>query len=521
MPEAPAHPASAAAPTPAVAGVATAQPRDAPSVPQASTRPLLLLVLLAAWLLCTLGLRPLLLPDEGRYAGVAREMLTGDWWVPTLDGLPFFHKPPLLYWLDMAAMSMFGSNAFAARIGPALGALLMGAAVLLALRRWHGARMATSGLLVLASCPLYFLSAQYVNHDMLVAGLITVAVFSFVRALEEPPRALPGWLLLAWVACALAMLAKGLIGFVLPAWVIGPWLLWQGRWRQLLRLLHPLGLLAAALVAAPWFIAVQSRYPGFFDYFFMEQHFRRFAQSDFNNVQPFWFFLVVLPVLTLPWSARLPQLLRRAWSRADPQTGLYVWWVAAVLVFFSLPSSKIVGYVLPALAPWCMLLALAFGDAAVRTRRWFAGVAFGICLLLVAGFAWQQPDADRRVARALATRIAAGDRVVMLDEYLYDIGFYARLADPVIVLSDWADPALPHRDNWRKELFDAARFDPARGKALLRPLSDLPRMACGTGVTWFVLRHRQAPRLAALPGAQPVMSSGNTELWKAPGRLCP
>ena len=496
---------------------------DRPLVPdrQRLASAALPLVLLALWLLATLGLRPLLLPDEGRYANVAREMLAGDLWVPTQNGLPFFHKPPLLYWLDMAAMQVFGLNEFAARIGPMLGAWLMGAVLFLGLRRRHGARVATTALLLLATCPLYFVSAQYVNHDMLVAGLITLAIGAFVRALEQPPRVQLGWLVTGWVACALAMLAKGLIGFVLPAWVLVPWLLWQKRWVQTVRLLHPIGLLAAAVVAAPWFLAMQARYPGFYDYFFIEQHFRRFAQASFNNLQPFWFFILVLPAATLPWSVRLPQALRLAWSRRDAQTGLYAWWVVAVVVFFSLPSSKIVGYVLPALAPWCALLAGVFDAEGRRQQRWFAGLAGALCLGVVLALAWQQPKADRSIARVLAARFAPGDRVVMMDQYLYDLPFYAALKQPVVILSDWADPALSQRDNWRKELFDAARFDPARGAAVLRPLAELPAMACGAGTSWWVIRQRDAHQLASVAGAERVLADKDTELWRTAGRPCP
>ena len=194
---------------------------------------------------------------------------------------------------------------------------------------------------------------------MLVGGLITAAVLALARALDEPPRVDLRWLVAGWVLCALAMLAKGLIGVVLPALVIGPWLLAQGRWRQMLKLLHPLGLLAFAAVAAPWFVAMQLRYPGFFDYFFIEQHFRRFAQSNFNNAHGAWFFIVVLPLLTLPWSAWLPAAVKRLWPLPNATFGLYAWWLVAVLGFFSMPSSKLVGYALPALAPWCALLALA------------------------------------------------------------------------------------------------------------------------------------------------------------------
>jgi 4-amino-4-deoxy-L-arabinose transferase-like glycosyltransferase len=484
------------------------------------------LALFALWLLCTLGLRPLSLPDEGRYAEVAREMLAGDALVPTLNGLPFFHKPPLLYWIDAAAMRVVGVTPLAARIGPMLGAWVMGAALYFAMRRWHGARAATTALIVCASCPLLFLSGQYVNHDMLVGGLIAAAVLAFARAVDAPSADAPvsrRWTLAGWALCALAVLAKGLIGIVLPALVIAPWLAARGRWRQLLALLHPSGPAVFALLAVPWFVAMQSRHPGFADYFFMEQHVRRFALAGFNNAQPFWFFVAALPAATLPWTAWLPAALRRARRAADATGALYVWWVVAVVGFFSLPSSKLLGYVLPALAPWCALLALAVADApaGARAPRWAAALGIAICLGVVGGLAWKTPKSNRAAALALAERIGDADRVVMVDDYFADLAFYARAPHPAIVASDWDDPALPRHDNWRKELYDAARFDPARGRELLRPLAALDALACGHGgATWFAAQPAQSGRVAAVPGAQRVHADANGELWRVPPRAC-
>ena len=498
----------------------TSQPAGRIGVAPRFESPALLLVLLAVWLLATLGLRPLLQPDEGRYASVAREMLMGDALVPTLNGLPFFHKPPLFYWLDMAAMQLFGVNAFAARIGSMLGAWLMGASLLFAMRRWHGPRVAAIALGVLATCPFFYIAAQYANHDMLVAGLITAAILALAIAVERPPQIHLGWLLAASLACALATLAKGLIGCVLPVLVIGPWLLVQGRWRQVVRLLHPLGLLLFLLLAAPWFVVTQMSYPAFFDYFFVEQHFRRFALSSFNNVAPFWFFIVLLPALTLPWSAWLPQALKRAWTTRDAPAGLYVWWVIAIVGFFSLPSSKIVGYVLPAAAPWCALLALLIARGNARLWQSVMGAAALLCVVVVAVIAWQAPKSNRAAALVLAARMAPADTVVMVDEYFYDLPFYARLKRPVIIASDWADPELPLRDNWRKELYDATRFAPALGREVLRPLNTLDRLLCGAGTVWFVVAPKQAQRVAGLAGITRVFANANTELWRAPAHAC-
>ncbi|MEO7337789.1 MAG: glycosyltransferase family 39 protein [Caldimonas sp.] len=478
---------------------------------------------LAVWLMCSAGLRPLLLPDEGRYASVAREMFEGDLLVPTLNGLPFFHKPPLLYWLDIAAMHVFGVTAFAARFGPLVGGWLMGAAMFLAVRRRLGDVVARRALGVLATCPFFFVSAQYANHDMLVAGTITAAVLCFVRALEERPRPALRWLVGGWVACAFALLSKGLIGVVLPALIVGPWLLAQRRWRDVPALLHPLGLLAFAVVAGPWLWAMQSRYPGFLDYFIVEQHFRRYAQSTFNNVHPFWFFVVAFPALTLPWSAWLVARARRLLGAADASTGLWIWWVVAVVGFFSLPSSKLVGYVLPALAPWCVLIALAVGTTP-RERRVFRGMAVAsalVCLGLVAGLTLKPPNSHRAAALALAAQLAPGDKVVMVDEYFYDVPFYARLKKPVLIASDWADPDLPRRDNWRKELFDAARFDPAAGRKVLWPIGRLDAVACGANGAWFIVKAGAGSRLGTVPGVTSRYADPRVELWHAPALPCP
>jgi 4-amino-4-deoxy-L-arabinose transferase-like glycosyltransferase len=480
----------------------------------------LALLILAIWLLLTPGLRPLLLPDEGRYATVALEMLTRGSLIPTLNGLPFFHKPPLFYWIDMAAMSVFGVGEFSARAGSIVGAWIMGAATLLFVRRFHDRRTAFLALGILATSPFYFVGAQYANHDMLVAGLISAAILTLARAVEHSQKVDLRWLIAGAMFCALATLAKGLIGFVLPALVVGPWLLLRGRWRQLLGLLHPAACLAFLIVAAPWFIAMQWQFPGFSDYFFMEQHFRRFVQSSFNNIQPLWFYVPVLPALMLPWSAWIPHALRLAWQRRDAQIGLYVWWIVAVVGFFSLPSSKLVGYVLPAVVPLCILVALTMARGSDRRNiMWVVGAAVA-CVALVGAIAWQAPKSNLALARVLEKQIAPGDKVVMIDAYLYDVPFYAGLIQPVVFYSDWRDGELANQDSWRNELVDAARFDPELGARVLQPIDRLDRATCTGSVAWYAIKPGQVKIVAQLAGAHKIFGDSNGELWRAPARTC-
>jgi len=127
-----------------------------------------------AWLALLAWPRPLMLPDEGRYVGVAWEMMrSGDWLVPTLNGLPYFHKPPLFYWVTAAAMSVFGPGDWAARTAPLLGAWAGAMAVFLFVRRWWGESTARLTLVVLLAQPLFYIGGQFANLDMLVAGCIT------------------------------------------------------------------------------------------------------------------------------------------------------------------------------------------------------------------------------------------------------------------------------------------------------------------------------------------------------------
>jgi 4-amino-4-deoxy-L-arabinose transferase-like glycosyltransferase len=524
------------------------------------------LTLLALGLLLTVAWRPLALPDEGRYASVADEMWRGNGWVPTLNGLPFFHKPPLSYWVNMVFMGLFGHHPWAARMAPALGAWIMGAALFLAQRRWAGERAAWMTLGLLATTPFFFMGGQYGNLDMLVAGCISVAVLALVRAVDVQvfESLNRSWLCVGWFACALAVLAKGLIGFLLPGLIILPWLWAQGRWRHSLRLFHPLGLLCFVVVVLPWFYAMQAAFPEFADYFFMEQHFRRFAGTTFNNVRPWWFFAAVMLILTLPWSAWGLVTARRVWAQVRssrpiqngcPSPGFYMWWLCVVVVFFSLPSSKLVGYILPALLPWCVLLQLGFKQSIYESGsmrdltkalmvfgfqnswRYLLGLGALMCLLAVSVLTLRPTPHHSAAAHVLQSQAGPHDRIVMVDEYFYDIPFLANLNRPVVVISDWDSPEIARHDNWRKELLDAARFAPDHGRSVLWTWARWDEAVCaptkhaglpGSSAhnlpvapqVWYVLKPGHV-LLKPLPGsARQQFGDARLELWRAPLEPC-
>ena len=465
-----------------------------------SPRPLWLIAALFAWLLATAWVRPLMAPDEGRYGSVALAMLhSGDWLVPRLDGLPFFHKPPLFYWIGAAAMSVTGPVEWAARLPSIIGAGTAAAALFLFLRRWSTMRQALLSTVVLVTTPFFFLGAQFANLDMLVAGCISATVLlaagaALARERGEPWRAL---LAGAYLMAAAGLLAKGLIGLVLPGAVL---VLWCAATRKTVVLKLALWLPGWAILlaaAGPWFVAMQLKYPEFFDYFVITQHFRRFASSGFNNEHPFWFYVPVLAVLTLPWFAWV--LVPRGKDDKDgtPRSRLsdvdwLMWiWLAVIVVFFSLPRSKLVGYVLPALPPLACLIAqrVLAGRAVEKLlprMRATSAVAAVLCVACVVAVALYSVPPGTRLRLPAGQSVAPGDQVMMLDSYYYEIPFYWNLRQPVLVSDDWKAAATDTRDNWRKEIFDASRFEPARADATLIDRTQLAPVLCVPRTTWLV-----------------------------------
>ena len=324
----------------------------------------LALMLFVCWFAIS-GWRPLSVPDEGRYPEIAREMLmTGDFVTPRLNGVAFLDKPALYYWLQTVSYRLLGVSTWSVRLMP----VLFGVAgvVLVFVASWHlfSRRAAQIAAAVLASSPLYVGASQYANMDLEVATWISATLLLFLLAWQaSQPR--QRWLFWAAYACmGCGVLTKGLIGAVFPLMIIGAWTVLGWRWRELLRWQIIPGVMITLAVCLPWYLAVQKANPGFFHYFFIYQQFERFASGGFNNALPFWFYLPVIAIGLLLWSFWLPHALHNQFRAAVGSTALHqadarqllLLWPALILVFFSIPQSKIVGYILPVLPPLAMLL---------------------------------------------------------------------------------------------------------------------------------------------------------------------
>lgn len=479
-----------------------------------------LLIALACvmWLGLTQGMRPLSVPDEGRYVGVAWEMLrSGVWSTPTLDGLPYFHKPPLFYWITAISIKLLGANCWAARVAPMLGALLAMLSSYLFIRRWMSAPIARAALIILATCPFFYGGAQYANHDMLVAGCITATICFAAHAILsiQHGEAYRAYLIAAWCCAGLGLLSKGLIGIALPGAVLLCWIAINKNWFLIPRLLWWPGPLLFAAVVLPWFIQMERQFSGFLYYFFIEQQFHRFVGSGFNNARPVWFLPIALSALTLPW---FPLLFTRLRLSVAPNSAWQAcrslcWvWLIFILVFFSIPQSKLIGYILPVVPPLAILIAEGWSQltSARSNLHYFRlipiMVAAGMCLTLMIFLAkkyddnYTQPLAQAYVTHAHGAQ--ASEPLVFLDVYPFDMVFYSRAQQSIPVFYNWDNPAILLDDKWHKELLEASYFANAENKKILRARKDFASELCSQPITWIVT-------LQEIAKATPILDSAN------------
>ena len=325
---------------------------------------LLSLGLLLAFLLRIDG-HPYAVPSEARYIEIPRQMVeTGDWITPRLNGVKYFEKPPLFYWVQAAQIKFFGLGEFSGRFWTAMTMLAICLATSVAAYKRYGRLEGVLSPLILASCVLGFVSSRVVLLDAPVSLFLIISLFSFMFAVEYPSgRKRDGLLAIMYASAALATLTKGLIGILIPAMVIGSWIALTGRWKLLLSVRLIPGLLLVLLIAAPWHYLAGQETPAFYHFYFIHEHFERFLTKTHNRYEPPWFFAAVLLVGMLPWTVFLFQAiksrLKDAWQiHHNGGSDLYLMlWVSLVLLFFSLSDSKLIPYILPIFPVLAVLIA--------------------------------------------------------------------------------------------------------------------------------------------------------------------
>ena len=342
----------------------------------ASRWPGLLLGLLSLAVLARPLTRLPLIRSEAMYALIPQEMLAASQWlVPTLNGVPYLDKPPLVYWLTLLSYKFFGVSEGAARLGTLLCAAgevwctyLLGVAL-------FGPRAACLGGLVLLSSVGFFALHLQILTDHLITLSLTASLYALWRWQERPAWF---WTMLFYVALTLGFLSKGLIGLAFPLMIGAAYPLVTRRGRLLRLIMQPLGWLLLAGLSVPWFMLVEKVHPGFLHHHFLNEQILRFlGKRQPLDIVPFslWAFWLFLGLWLLPWTLLLPESLWRFWRdlKGEGECGkkwFLLLWAGVIMGFFSLSESRIEYYSLPALPALALILGWRLEKAlgAVRER---------------------------------------------------------------------------------------------------------------------------------------------------------
>lgn len=394
--------------------------------------------------LLTLGTYPLTDTTEARYGEVARKMAElGNWVTPLYDyGVPFWAKPPLTTWLSAISIDVFGATEFAARLPYFLLAVLIAWLLWDWVRRTCG-RQAQLAVAMLSGTLLYFIASAAVMTDLgLVLGT-TLAMRGFWSAFEAGESKRPKEVWLLFVGLGIGLLAKGPIAIVLSGVPIGLWMLFTGNikasWQ---RLPWVKGSLLTLAIAAPWYVMAEIRTPGFWEYFFIGEHWKRFTVTGWAGDKygtahatqrgVIWLYAVAA---SMPWPLLLPLL----WAGRKPtvtparaETPEYsrhftiylLAWSVAPCLFFTMSGNILWTYVLPAL-PAMALLAARWSSRDARTRLVNGAVGVGVLVmsLLVATYFLREERADSwKSAKTVVLAHRASNAAQAVNQPLYFVG---------------------------------------------------------------------------------------------------
>jgi Dolichyl-phosphate-mannose-protein mannosyltransferase len=261
---------------------------------------------------------PLLDPDEGLHASIAQEMVErGDWLAPHFLGEPFFDKPIFYFWCQALSLRLFGMNEAAVRLPGLMFGLLGSITTGLVGWRMFGRTTGWAAGIFYGTMILPVAMAQAASHDVALIPCINLAIlFLWESERTRSISGAAGSVVVIGFLLGLTVLIKGLIGLALVGMAFGTYLLVARRWSMGVCLRGLSALAVAAIVALPWFIAVEIEHPGFLRYFFIQRHILGFATpTQLHGEAPWWYYLPVLIGGGLPWIGYLPVTISDALVR--------------------------------------------------------------------------------------------------------------------------------------------------------------------------------------------------------------
>lgn len=365
--------------------------------------------------------RPIMIIDETRYVSVAWEMWDkGSFLVPLINGEPYHHKPPLLFWLFHLDWLIFGVNDLSIRFIPmlfGLGTLVIIYKLYLTLWKedYEGA---TQSMLVSAGIVIFAFYNSLIMFDVILGFFVLLGLYHIIKATEAPSRY---HFIMISVAFGLGVLTKGpvilvhLLIFMLFAIYFMERKPSKGFYIKLL-----LSFVGGVLIALAW--AIPAGIAGGEVYrhaIFFGQTANRMVNS-FAHQRPLWWYLMLLPLLLFPWSLYRPFYTAIKEMVFDSALKVMIGWLFATLLIFSLISGKQVHYIMPEIAAFSLVFVRILRNAiSHETSTKLIGYSYLLYGIVLAAlpFVVSQEKANITFEPDIAAFIMAGVLVIVAGIY--------------------------------------------------------------------------------------------------------
>lgn len=352
-----------------------------------------LIIILGIFFSFEMGNRPFASPDEGRYVEIPREMVvTEDYITPRLDGMKYFEKPPLFYWMQAASIKIAGINETSMRFWIVLFAILGCLSVFYVGSKCYSRNVGVMAAGILATSLIYYCHSRIIILDLVLSVFLCGSLWAFFLAfVKENQSKIPkkNLIIAMYALSALACMTKGLIGAVLPGFVIFLWMLFTNSWKKLKEILYIPGILVFIAIFLPWHVLVAGRNHDFLYYYFVVEHFLRYATKLHYRYQPAWFFIPIIIAGMIPWTGfslmSLKNLMKKSFER-NSENIFFACWVFGIFGFFSFSHSKLIPYILPIVPPLALLVAIFIDKCNQKEFR--IGSIINVALFFVAGIAY-------------------------------------------------------------------------------------------------------------------------------------
>jgi len=346
---------------------------------------------------CLYGVPAFYSPDESRYAEVTREMMANkDYIVPFINGIIFFHKPPVVYWITAFFMHVFGENTWGARlVNPLLVYCCLNLLYFAVKIVLNSRSLALLSVVITCTTVMFMFAGRYLNMDLAIAVFLNMTMLCYWVSLKYDDDYFKSslWLFFAFIFAGISVMTKGLMGIVFPVAIVGIYSVLMLDFKRLFDIRLYIGLVIVAIVSVPWILAVNARYPDFAWYYIMVEQVLRYATDEQKRQVLKITYIGVFMLGFFPWWGFILQVIAKFFTKKEfkqrqdnkPLWFLFIWGTF-VFLFFFMSKSFLFLYLAPVVMPFCILISQYIKELQFKKFNILDKIGVWFTWIIITGF---------------------------------------------------------------------------------------------------------------------------------------